>query len=241
MMQELILVFEASTLSALRTWKAIASVLNQHHLLPTELKIYDETVLAKRVTGFLEKRGKDNFLIEGCGFTIHQSTAARYAQSFVRIADSLGERIAWSEWCIALDKVGHLVMAWVVHSDYDFWQNAEDPLIYESRGRSYSNLPMRSNGLPPPLEQQVIDISKNPGRRIPRRGYVEAVGSRMWLTDRFWALTSASKSQMLKADWIAIREFDGVSELCVSSEPFHSDHGEDRVLQDRLRHLLFGR
>ena len=57
-------------------------------------------------------------------------------------------------------------------NDYEHWQNAEDPLHYRAAGNSYKHLPMRSNGLPPPLEQMVIDISRNPGRRRIRQGFV---------------------------------------------------------------------
>jgi hypothetical protein len=76
-------------------------------------------------------------------------------------------------------------------SEYEFWQNAADPLQYQARNRSHEGLPMRSNGFPPPLEQMVIDTSRNPGRRFLRRGFVEGVGCPMWLGETFWSLTGA--------------------------------------------------
>ncbi len=54
------------------------------------------------------------------------------------------------------------VQAWVYDIEYDFWQNAKDPLEYEAAGRSSANLPKISNGLPPPLSQLEIDTSQNP-------------------------------------------------------------------------------
>jgi hypothetical protein len=239
MTQELIQVFERGTLSAIRTWNVFESVLAHHHLVPASFEIYGESVAAEHVTDRLAERRKDTFLVEGGGFALHQGTVSNYLQSFVRVVDDVGERIPWTEWCLTLCSVGQLVMAWVVDSEYDFWQNAEDPLQYETRGRSYSHLPMRSNGLPPPLEQKVIDISPNPGRRVLRKGYVEAVGGTMWLTDRFWAVTSTSKAKVLEADWLLVREVDGNLEVRASSQPFQSGEGESKIVQDRLRALLF--
>lgn len=37
-----------------------------------------------------------------------------------------------------------MIQAWVADVDYDYWQNATDPLQYESAGRSLSGLSMKS-------------------------------------------------------------------------------------------------
>jgi hypothetical protein len=86
--------------------------------------------------------------------------------------------------------------------EYDFWQNAEDPLQYEVRGRSYKGLPMRPNGLPPPVEQLVIDTSRNPGRRVLRDGFIEAVGCPMWLGEGFWSITGANREAICAERWL---------------------------------------
>jgi hypothetical protein len=39
-------------------------------------------------------------------------------------------------------------------------------MLYELNGKDFSSLPLKSNGLPPPLEESEVDISKNPGRSI---------------------------------------------------------------------------
>ena len=50
--------------------------------------------------------------------------------------------------------------------EYDYWQNAEDLLLYRVAGRAVEGLRLVSNNLPAPLEQKVVDISANPGRRV---------------------------------------------------------------------------
>jgi hypothetical protein len=127
-----------------------------------------------------------------------------------------------------------------VYDEYDDWQNAEDTLEYEAKGRRYDDLPMKSNGLPFPLEQMVIDTSRNPGRRLLRKGYVEAVGSTMWLGESFWALTGTQKSQVLKQDWLCSEERPhGVLRIQAWDRPFVEDQGESGRVQERLRKVLF--
>lgn len=49
------------------------------------------------------------------------------------------------------------IQAWVSDVEYDFWQNATDPLEYECVGRPLSGLPMKSNGcLPPWIKWKLI-------------------------------------------------------------------------------------
>lgn len=123
---------------------------------------------------------------------------------------------------------------------YEYWQNTHDPLQYESVGRSYAGLPMKSNGLPFPLEQQIIDTSQNPGRRVLRDGYVEAVGSVMWLGEQFWPLTGARKQAVLAANWLQCEQLpNGVLRVQAADAPFTTAEGASGELQDRLRSLLF--
>lgn len=99
---------------------------------------------------------------------------------------------------------------------------------------------MKSNGLPFPLEQQIIDTSQNPGRRILRDGFVEAVGSVMWLGEQFWPLTGASKQTVLAAEWLECEQLaNGVLRIQVADAPFRTAEGASGALQDRLRSLLF--
>lgn len=98
---------------------------------------------------------------------------------------SLASPPHWDDWVNPLLKMPELVLAWVADTSYEYWQNASDILQFESARRPHVHLPKISNGLPFPLEQLVIDTSLNPGRRILKNGYIEVVGSPMWLSARF--------------------------------------------------------
>ena len=132
-----------------------------------------------------------------------------------------------------------LVVARFYDEDYEYWQNADDPLEYEAEGRSMAGLPMKSNGLPFPLEQQVVDTSRNPGRRVLRQGYVEAIGHRMWLGPEYFArVPDADRDGVAAADWLQVTEIEnGILEIIAADEPFTDDTTAD--LQHRLRKLLF--
>ncbi|MDC6180563.1 hypothetical protein [Ralstonia solanacearum] len=146
----------------------------------------------------------------------------------------------WDDWVVPfLDKTG-FVQAWVYDVDYDRWQNVKDPIEYEIAGKDYAGLPMKSNGLPPPLEKLEIDISRNPGRWILREGYVEAVGSTMWVSELFWRNVNRSKECVLKS-------LQNVSLAKISSEIVKIESSADccfdestRSEQDLLRNKLYG-
>jgi hypothetical protein len=131
-------------------------------------------------------------------------------------------------------------MAWIMDSEYDHWQNAQDPLEYTAAGKSHANLPMKSNGLPYPLEHKVIDASGNPGRWTFRDGYIEAVGAVMWLGQPFWQLTGATRPEVEKAEWIKISNVaPSVTRLQAADRCFTMAEGPAGELQRRLRTLLF--
>jgi len=135
-----------------------------------------------------------------------------------------------------------LVHGWVVDREYDYWQNAHDPLQYEAHGRSYAHLPMKSNELPYPLEQMIIDTSRNPGRRVIRMGYVEAVGHLMWFGEPFWKSTGTSKRTVLAQKWLKCEERPGgILRVQAADQPFTSAEGKQGEIQRRLRQLLFPR
>ncbi|MDR9805510.1 hypothetical protein [Rhizobium hidalgonense] len=161
---------------------------------------------------------------------------------FLKIEETRpGASIDWELWAAPFVVSPHFVQAWVADIEYDKWQNAEDPIIYKAANRDYSSLPMRSNGLPPPVEQMVVDISLNPGRWSLRSGYVEAVGSVMWLSDIFWSYVGIQHKERLSAlGPIEIQQVtDKVIRLCVSDSTF--TEASPREVQDRLRDALYSR
>ncbi|PHX37307.1 hypothetical protein AO263_19005 [Pseudomonas sp. NZIPFR-PS5] len=125
--------------------------------------------------------------------------------------------------------------------EYDFWQNATDPLEYECVGRPLSGLPMKSNGLPPPLDQMEIDTSGNPGRNVLRQGYIEAIGSTMWLGNLFWERAGVDRFasiSLLESQGIKVYECGKFFKVITSDKVF-SD-GSTLEKQRALRRILFG-
>lgn len=123
-------------------------------------------------------------------------------------------------------------------SEFEFWQNADQLCLYERRGRSYEGKPLVSNGLPFPLEETVVDISHNPGRRIFREGFIEAVGYKMWLSAQFIrTIGSPAPQSLVSAGWkVAALPNDGVS-LEVEPSIFSEDGPPE--LQAALRDALY--
>ncbi|MBX5050750.1 hypothetical protein [Rhizobium lentis] len=161
---------------------------------------------------------------------------------FLKIEEtSAGASVDWDLWVAPFLVSPHFVQAWVADVEYDKWQNAEDLIIYKAANRDYSALPMRSNGLPPPLQQMVVDISHNPGRWLLRSGYVEAVGSVMWLSDIFWSYVGRrNKERLSTVTPIEIRQVtENVIRVCVSESTFTEASSPE--VQDRLREVLYGR
>lgn len=137
-----------------------------------------------------------------------------------------------------LDDPG-FVQARVYDHEYDFWQNASDPLQYTARGRSTEGLPTISNGLPFPLEQVEIDISGNPGRWQLREGYIEAIGSTMWLGKSFPGRTGAQLDALKQLGWLRTTVSGTVLRLQVEGGPWVSDRGAQAEQQRALRSALY--
>jgi len=132
------------------------------------------------------------------------------------------------------------IQAWVSDVEYDFWQNATDPLEYEGSGRSLSGLPMRSNELPPPLDQMEVDISGNPGRNVPRQGYIEAIGSTMWLGNLFWDRVGVDRFvsiSLLERQGVKVYECGRFFKVVTFDEVFSDDSTLEK--QRALRQILF--
>jgi len=152
------------------------------------------------------------------------------------VAGAAKSRESWVE--PFLGEAG-FIQAWVADVEYDYWQNATDPLQYESAGRSYAHLPMKSNDLPPPLRRNIIDISKNPGRCHLKAGYVEAISATMWLGERFCQrVGKGRKAKVLSDDRLNARALNNVIALRVLEHCFCDGHTAQ--VQNQLREILYG-
>ncbi|WP_321868767.1 hypothetical protein [Paraburkholderia tropica] len=179
--------------------------------------------------------------IETTGLVFRYGVVGSRNHCFISIREKEpNEAGDWDAWTNPFAALDGFIEGWVVDVEYDNWQNAEDPLTYEVAGRDYSQLPMKSNDLPFPLEQKIIDTSANPGRWILRDGYVEAVASLMWLSELFWRrVGQAHKARLLSTTGVNVRDYmDGVIEVKASEHCFNSVETKDA--QDRLRASLYG-
>jgi len=178
--------------------------------------------------------------LETAELSFQYGVAGSYDHCFVSIREKVANTAGdWGAWTIPFVISDGFIEGWVVDVEYNHWQNAKDPIEYETAGRDFSHLPMKTNGLPPPLEQMEIDTSRNPGRWVLRSGYVEAVGARMWLSELFWDRVGRDrKSRIILTKWFCTSELvKGIMEIRISEHCFISEKTSD--IQERLRADLY--
>lgn len=237
--QELTLVFEWNTLTAQFSLGRIVELLGSQKIPLDQFQLYREPGSFAQFEEKCKSANRDTFLIEGHGMAFDQGRVGNYHVDFIGIKATC-RQLDWLNWALKFIEHEGFVMGWLADADYEFWQNARNPLQYEAADRPYSHLPMKSNGLPPPVEQMIIDTSGNPGRRILRDGYIEAVGNIMWLSEKFWKVTGTEKSIVEKAKWLkVIAPKPSVVMIQAAEECFTTDAGEGGEIQRKLRRLLF--
>lgn len=143
------------------------------------------------------------------------------------------------KWLELLIKQEILIQARLYDYEYDYWQNAHDLLQYEAVGRSTNGLELISNGLPFPLEQNVINTSNNPGRWQFRDNYIESIGSVMWFGNEYWSNSGVSKNAILDNNWLNASDNGLRLKIKVHDKPFTSSINKEGQLQQELRELLF--
>jgi hypothetical protein len=193
-----------------------------------------------KAQGKIKVLGTGALPIQFGGIEFDVGHVGHYALDWVSVKSSVLSLSHYDQLALSLSTEPAMVMAYVVNYDYDHWQNAEDPLHYTSKGKEYRHLPMKSNELPYPLEQKIIDISQNPGRWRWRRGFVEIVASVLWVAEPFWRRSYANKERILNADWLKVTQPNALLTRIESyPEFFSSANGEQGNIQRRLRELLY--
>jgi hypothetical protein len=239
MAEVLTLIFEFQGLEPPDALNAITRVLVKNEIPFHDVRLYGKPVPFSRIATILERDKRDTFFVTAEGFEMHLTSVRNYHFNSLSIKSEQPIGVNWDKWLFELLNE-HFVLAWVADVEYDFWQNAVDPLQFRAHGRAWEHLPKISNGLPPPLEQTVVDTSQNPGRRTLRRGFIEAVGSRMWLGERFWGLTGAEKQRVMSAPFLKSTKIaPGIVRIESSISCFTTDQGTIGKLQRELRELLF--
>lgn len=228
-------IFRIDTISPIDSWNTFRVYLLDRKLSSSHYFVDGSRVSFEKVGSVLLKSASLACYIEDEYFEFLHGVVRNNQYCFVYIKSKQPIDLDWEPLVFALKDQGVMISAWVDDSEYAFWQNAEDLLQYRAAGRSYEGLPMKSNGLPFPVERQIIDISGNPGRWLHRSGYVEAVASRMWFGDSFWNLTGANPVAIRQLEFVE----DGLSRLVVQNSCFSSATGAEGAKQNELRALLY--
>ncbi|MCB2156346.1 hypothetical protein KQI84_15845 [bacterium] len=228
-------------LQLLEVWSRLQDNLSNRLDEHAVVRLEGRKVALNRVTSRLEKWNKSHFDLSVDEGEISYSHVWNRAHSFIEMEGLVGTPADAESWVSPFFDSPTFMQSWVYDSVYSYWQNAFDPLQYTSEGRNFDDLPMKSNGLPFPLEQRIIDTSNNPGRRVIRNGYVEAVGGTMWIGPMFMEKVGLSIDALREASWLNLEELpNGILKISTPYSVFDSDEGEQRRVQEDLRDILYG-
>lgn len=234
------IVFNDIRLKPSLIWEKLVESHPSYFLSDQSGNFYNVEVCLSQVGNVIKRHNKPHFHIEFGRGRIHYTPIVNNALSFLGIESCITSLKNATEWVNPFLALDSFVSARVYDVEYEYWQNAIDPLQFEANGKSYNHLPMRSNELPFPLEKSIIDTSNNPGRRCLRSSYIEAVGSIMWIGKSFWELTKAKQEKICEQDWIDCKILSANVTLVKSSETlFTLNGGESLTIQNELRKLLF--
>jgi hypothetical protein len=239
--EKLTLVFRFNTLEVDFALQQVQSVLSSLGTGPTGFQMSGVPLASLgEVSDRLGRRDRTTFDVTGNGYEFNLGRVRNCGLDFLLIGYRGDQEFAWDIWVDPFLASPTFVMAWVADRDYDFWQNAKDPLQFTSRGQPYDHLPMKSNGLPYPLEKKIIDTSNNPGRYALRHGYHEAIGHVMWLGTPFWDLAAADRTEVETSAELS-RSYPSLGVVRIQAFPhcFQTAGGESGRVQRRLRELLF--
>lgn len=173
------------------------------------------------------------------GMTYRQLRGRDISHLIIRGFDRLIEHR--QQWLPRVLQETSFIHGRLIDKDYNRIQNMEIIRSYESAGIDHSHLPKINNGKQPPFNEVIVDTSVNPGYWCFKKGYIEAVGSEMWLGKHFFERVNLSPDAVLACDWLETKELDNdVIHLKAYDKPFNSAEGEQRDIQFKLRELLFG-
>ena len=202
-----------------------------------ECDLYGTRMLASRVSAAIRRARRPDFYVEFSSDSLRYAAVGNHDLSFVEVGGWVTDDDDASNWLAPLLSMSCFVQARVYDKEYEFWQNASDPLQYEVRGRSLEGVKTFMNQN---LNYVFVDTSTNPGRRVLREGYIEALGHLMWLSPKFWEKVGRSISVVESSGLCSsISKLGDVDVLRFADKPFTSSKGEEGMFQDRLRALLF--
>jgi hypothetical protein len=200
------------------------------------------SVKASKVKEFLDGSHVWSFEILGEGFSFNYGQNA--GQNYDHVVIEAASTILSPGFCDELisETVAddlNFTQAHLVDKSYQHLQNIFDPLQFKALGLSTDGLPMKSNGLPFPLEQQIIDTDQNPGRYRLHQGYVEAPAGYMWFGESFWPMVGKTPDR-INADLPVGVSFciEKCWKLTAANGVFNDQNTS--AIQDGIRRVIFG-
>ena len=142
----------------------------------------------------------------------------------------------------AFSESQELVYGYAIDAEFDDWQNASTPFPYIMANKPHAHLPRLPaeswNNSP---NNEPLDISRNPGRRVWRQGYIEAIGGVMVVTDKLLSMSGGSKEQLLSLPFLRTDDWKTCLRLELDSG-FLADAEQNQEMcarMDAVRSALF--
>ncbi|MFP3494473.1 hypothetical protein SB759_09605 [Pseudomonas sp. SIMBA_059] len=196
-------------------------------------------MLLSDVSCYLIKNKRKSFFIELATGSIEFSLVADKELCRLDIKNLASSFEVAQSLVVGLLDEPAFVQARIYDAEYDRWQNAESLTLFEAANIEHSHLPKKSNGLPFPLTQEIVDISNNPGRWTLRKGYIEAVGSPMWVSKSLLNLLGVNEKKLMEIDCFRVEDLGGVLKITAYEHCFTVDTGIQADRQIILRKILF--
>lgn len=231
---ELVLALDSASASTL--WRAIQA---GGLVLPgtdSRCRVADRSLPVAAVWEHLRETQAAHFRIRADGYIFDLTPVRNHAHCLLQVHPTVVRDQPWDQVVLAVAEVAGLISARVFDVEFEYWQNAQDPLEYRAKGRSLRGLRIARD---PVFGDQLIDISQNPGRRLLRNGYVEAIGPIMWFGPAFWVRTGARRGEVIAASFLRHCSLSEILDrIEIPGGPLTSTD-ESRQLQENVRGLLF--
>lgn len=226
---------------AMQVWKAIRDIAILEF---SGINVLDgfsgEKIDLKNFSSFIEEHGLEDFFIESGGSSIEYSDIESSGISRLDIKGLCASLEDAEIWMSRLVSLPGFLQARLCDAEYNKWQNMESIKYFEMNSVDHSHLAKRSNGLPFPLEETVIDIRCNPGRWDIKSGYIEFIGSAMWLGERFFNKLNVDADSLKRVEWLSTADLGNVVRIEAQDRCFASASGPEGEAQTKLRELLYG-
>tara|TARA_R110001592_G_scaffold349845_1_gene645485 strand:- start:1231 stop:1959 length:729 start_codon:yes stop_codon:yes gene_type:complete len=229
-------VFIAGSMDRLKIWDQIEQLLTP----VSEIELYDKPIQINKLRNQIKKLKGDFFNIKADQYSIRFAAVPNSSLSFLQVKVKESKEPGWwQDWINIFSSYSGFLQGWLSDIDYEYWQNASDPVQYQAHGKPIDGLALVSNGLPHPMQKNVVDTSKNLGLRKLCNGYIEAIGAQMWLSTDMLRILSIDEEAVHECP-IEVSEYSA-KVLWLSSKYTVFKEGLDEQLEESIRNWLFNR